>query len=512
MSHLLQDIKFGLRLLWKQKVFALAATLTLAACIGANAAIFASSTPCCCGRCRFRSRTGWSALYNSYPGRRRARQQRRAGLLRPLRETDAFEEQALYHERGVTAVRRAVAATTGQPGHARAAARCSRRSHFRGRLSPRPTGEVGRTGKSSLAITSGSHSAVGTTPLAGAPGQRRAAHRGRRAAARVLFLTPRRTLGAGGVHGQTTRRAPHSNNWPMVGAAQAGPHRRPGAAADDALNARNMERFPQFKEILPTPASTRRPHAGGPLRDVSSSCICCGAACVRAADRLRQHHEPGAGAIERANGGDGHAHALGAGAAAWRDSCSPRPRVLTVAGGAFGLASAYWALRLLLPGSLEAAARGEIGLDTGGRLSPLAWRWWSALVGLVPILWVRRMNLNQAFREEGRGGTAGAAPVSCAAGWWRARWHSRSCCGRRRPAARQLPARARGRPRLRRRSSSRAVTCPPARYKDRGAARAHTARRSIACARSRGRAAGITSTIRSAAHNSDSVILAEGTR
>ena len=40
MSHLLQDIKFGLRLLWKQKGFALTTILTLAACIGANATIF----------------------------------------------------------------------------------------------------------------------------------------------------------------------------------------------------------------------------------------------------------------------------------------------------------------------------------------------------------------------------------------------------------------------------------------------------------------------------------------
>ena len=37
---MLQDIRFGLKLLWKQKAFTLAALLTLALCIGANTAVF----------------------------------------------------------------------------------------------------------------------------------------------------------------------------------------------------------------------------------------------------------------------------------------------------------------------------------------------------------------------------------------------------------------------------------------------------------------------------------------
>jgi hypothetical protein len=37
---MLQDILFGLKLLWKQKAFSLAALLTLALCIGANTAVF----------------------------------------------------------------------------------------------------------------------------------------------------------------------------------------------------------------------------------------------------------------------------------------------------------------------------------------------------------------------------------------------------------------------------------------------------------------------------------------
>jgi hypothetical protein len=44
------DLRVGLRLLWKDKAFTLTAALTLALCIGANTALFRSCTTSCCGR------------------------------------------------------------------------------------------------------------------------------------------------------------------------------------------------------------------------------------------------------------------------------------------------------------------------------------------------------------------------------------------------------------------------------------------------------------------------------
>ena len=40
MESLLHDLKFGLKLLWKEKGFSITALLTLAICIAANASIF----------------------------------------------------------------------------------------------------------------------------------------------------------------------------------------------------------------------------------------------------------------------------------------------------------------------------------------------------------------------------------------------------------------------------------------------------------------------------------------
>ena len=39
-ARMLQDLRFGFKLLWKEKAFTITALLTLALCIGANTAIF----------------------------------------------------------------------------------------------------------------------------------------------------------------------------------------------------------------------------------------------------------------------------------------------------------------------------------------------------------------------------------------------------------------------------------------------------------------------------------------
>ncbi len=58
-------MRFALRLIWKDRGFAATVILTLALCIGGNAAISPSSDRCCCGRWTSPSPTGWSTIFDS---------------------------------------------------------------------------------------------------------------------------------------------------------------------------------------------------------------------------------------------------------------------------------------------------------------------------------------------------------------------------------------------------------------------------------------------------------------
>ena len=68
-----QDIKFGIKLLLKDKGFAATAIITLAVCIGANAAIFSVVNSVLLRSLPFPDADRIVLVYNSYPG---------AGLLR----------------------------------------------------------------------------------------------------------------------------------------------------------------------------------------------------------------------------------------------------------------------------------------------------------------------------------------------------------------------------------------------------------------------------------------------
>lgn len=65
---MLQDIRFGLKLLWKEKPFSITALLTLALCIGANTAIFTVLNAVVLEPLPFPQPDRLVSLYNIYPG------------------------------------------------------------------------------------------------------------------------------------------------------------------------------------------------------------------------------------------------------------------------------------------------------------------------------------------------------------------------------------------------------------------------------------------------------------
>jgi predicted permease len=101
-------------------------------------------------------------------------------------------------------------------------------------------------------------------------------------------------------------------------------------------------------------------------------------------------------------------HALGAGFARITRQLLTETVVLTLIGGALGAAIGYWGLTVLTGVGLDALPRSaEIRMDRTvlGFTMALALGV-GLLVGLVPILNLRHLNLSQAFREEGRSGTS----------------------------------------------------------------------------------------------------------
>src|SRR5437763_1528206 len=95
------DIRVGLRLLWKDKAFSLTAALTLALCIGANTALFSVVHNVLLRPLPVPESERIVRMGNAYPG---AGAGAAAGdnsavpdYYDRLRETDVFEEQALFN-------------------------------------------------------------------------------------------------------------------------------------------------------------------------------------------------------------------------------------------------------------------------------------------------------------------------------------------------------------------------------------------------------------------------------
>src|SRR2546421_9053634 len=98
---MLNDIRVGLRLLWKDKVFTLTSVLTLALCIGANTALFSVVHNVLLRPLPVPESERIVKMGNAYPG---AGAGGAAGensavpdYYDRLSETDVFEEQALFN-------------------------------------------------------------------------------------------------------------------------------------------------------------------------------------------------------------------------------------------------------------------------------------------------------------------------------------------------------------------------------------------------------------------------------
>jgi predicted permease len=108
METLLQDLKFGVKLLWKEKAFAITVLLTLAVCIGANTTIFSVINTVLLDPLPFYQSDGLVRVFNSYPNAGAERGSNSAPDYFFRRErVEAFEDVAEYQNWGHT---------VGEPG------------------------------------------------------------------------------------------------------------------------------------------------------------------------------------------------------------------------------------------------------------------------------------------------------------------------------------------------------------------------------------------------------------
>jgi predicted permease len=419
MERLLQDARFGLRLLWRDRGFTATTLLTLALCIGSNAAIFAVVNSILLRPLPVPEPDRLVLLHNSYP---------RAGVERAsngvpdyydrLRETDVFEEQALYNTQGVTI------GVEGNPQRmtsmmARPSLlRMLRAAPIRGRIFTDDEGEPGRDRKAVLTfglwqdLYGGRDDAIGQQlRVNGVPheivGVLPEGFHFANAEIRLwrpLSFTP----------DERSDDSRHSNNWSMVARLKPGASVAQAQQQIDALNARNLERFPEMREVLINAGfhTVVKPLQEDMIEAVRTTLyLLWGGALfvlligtvnltnlviVRSTARMKELATR---------------HALGAGLGRLSRQLLTETTLLTISGGAIGLFLGYGAVESLTGLGIERIPRGsEVRLDLTVVLFTIALASLvGILTGLVPILNLRARSLSDAFREESRSGTAGRA-------------------------------------------------------------------------------------------------------
>ena len=417
MSNLLHDLKYAGRVLARDKTFAAATILTLGLCIGAHTTIFTvvnavllrplpASDP---------DRLVWVA--NAYPGAGVPEADNSVPDYFDRRQAvPAFESIAMYRPSGRTL-------GTAQ-GAERVAGMLVTPTFFRtlgagalrGRVFEETDGEAGRHQKTvisyalwqqlfggadeaigrELRIDGLPHTVIGVMP----PGFR------------FVDGAIRFWLPAAFTPEERADSERHSNNFLMFARLAPGATIHEAQRQLDALNAANLERFPELKEALLNAGFTTRVEPlqdrfvrevrgtlyllwGGVVFVLLIGCVnVTNLSLVRASARAREFATR---------------QALGAGRWQLMRQLLTESVALTAAAGLSGLVIAYWAVQALVASAADRLPRGEeIAIDAATVAATLVVTLAvGALLALIPLIHVSRGSLAQAVREEGRSGTAG---------------------------------------------------------------------------------------------------------
>jgi predicted permease len=415
-SAIAKDIRVALRLLWKDKAFTLTAGLTLALCIGANTALFSVVYTVLLRPLPFPHANRIVLMGNAYPGAGVdiGENSGAADYYDRLRETTVYDEQAMYNSSDVSVDQNGTPTRVRIMNVTPSFFRVIEASPALGRTFTDAEGEIGQEKKVVLSYAlwqtqfGGDRSAIGRDlRIDGQP----------YAIVGVMprtfrFITNDIMLWRALAFTPERKEQRHSNNWRNIARLKPGATIAQAQAQVDALNTANLDRFPQYKQLL----INARFHTvvvslqdnlvsdirttlylmwGGALFVLLIGCVnVANLVLVRSRSRLKE-------LATRL--------ALGAGRARLSAQLITESVLLTLASAAVGLAVGYAALRLLGTLSIQDLPRGgEIAIDgvaIGFTLAIAAAI--GLLLGLIPVAAVIPANLTSVLREEGRSGTAG---------------------------------------------------------------------------------------------------------
>ena len=423
MNTLFSDLRVGLRLLWRDRAFAITAGLTLAVCIGANTALFSVVRGVLLKPLWMPEADRVVMAGNMYPG---------AGVYEPLgaavpdyfdrlREVTVFSEQALLRQDNrsidkdgsplrveglsVTPSFFRVAGVTPQLGRTFTDQEGEIGSEFevvisdgfwRTQLGGDPSA-VGRD----IRLDGRAYTVIGVMPPQFRPTDDEKA-----------LWTPMTFTAE-----EKSDNSRHSNNAAYIARLKPGATVEQAQAQIDALNAANLDRFPQFKEVIVNArfrtvvnrlqdqmVKDVRPTLylmwGGALFVLLIGCVnVTNLALVRSRARLKE-------LATRL--------ALGGGTVRIARQLAIEHLLLALGSAVVGIAIGYVALRAMDIVSLQALPRSQdIALDTVVVLYTLAATAAIGLVlGLIPVAAMLSANVLSVLREEGRTATTGRGAQS----------------------------------------------------------------------------------------------------
>ncbi len=415
MRTVVQDLRYSLRLLVKDRSFTITALVTLAVCIAANTAIFSIVRSVLMKPLPVPESEQLVLTYNSYPN---------AGAPRAatgvpdyfdrLREVPALAEQALLRRQNLTYGNTAGAEQIIGMRVTPSFFSLARMQPALGRIFREEEGEPGQDAQAILSYGfwqrefGGDPSVIGRTIRIDGAARTVVGV----APADFTFLWDDIELFVPAAFTAEDKERRHSNSWQMVGRLATGSTLFEVQQQIDALNAANDERFPEFRQILEDAGFrtvvvnlqddlVRDIRAvlyllwGGVIFVLVIGCVnIVNLVMVRGTARARELATR---------------HALGADLGRLVRQLLTETTLLAVVSGAAGIALGWWSLRWVTSLNLDQLPRGhEVQLDPVSIAAIVALTLVMGVVlGLAPAVRLRRMNLNLELREEGRGGTSG---------------------------------------------------------------------------------------------------------